>query len=215
MNSLLKMVIKQFGHPEGLLGEIAGLIMATRKSNLERNAWTVDLLDLKPDDKVLEIGPGPGVTLQRILQKVTNGGVVALDHSTVMLKQCQRRNRKAVQEGRLELVEGDYADLPDLPGPFSHIIAVNSLQFSGMKDQVLESLHKMLAPSGKLAVTYQPRGANPTNEAGAAFAEQAQRSLESAGFSETHLEILGMKPINVFCIVAMKCSPTDRLQTRV
>ena len=49
-------IISQFSNPHGLLGRLAGTIMAHRPSNQERNRWTVDLLEIQPDDHVLEIG---------------------------------------------------------------------------------------------------------------------------------------------------------------
>ena len=53
--------VRQFSRPTGLLGRVAGLIMATRPSNLERNMRTLALADIQPEDRVLEIGFGPGV----------------------------------------------------------------------------------------------------------------------------------------------------------
>ena len=61
--NLQKALVDQFHHPRGVFGSLAGRIMARRESNLERNRWTVGLLDLAPGDHVLELGPGPGVTL--------------------------------------------------------------------------------------------------------------------------------------------------------
>jgi DNA-binding CsgD family transcriptional regulator len=46
----------QFGRPTGLWGSAAGLLMAHRPSNRRRNAWAVSLLDVRRDDRVLEIG---------------------------------------------------------------------------------------------------------------------------------------------------------------
>jgi hypothetical protein len=63
--SISHQIVSQFRQPHGFLGQIAGLIIANRPSNLERNNWTVDLLDLKPTDNVLEIGFGPGIALKR------------------------------------------------------------------------------------------------------------------------------------------------------
>ena len=54
----------QFGNPHGPLGRLAGRIMATRGSNIERNRWTVDLLELKPHHRVLEVGYGPGLAIE-------------------------------------------------------------------------------------------------------------------------------------------------------
>jgi hypothetical protein len=51
----------QFGHPTGFWGRAAGLLMAHRPSNRRRSAWVVSLLDVRPEDRVLEIGFGPGV----------------------------------------------------------------------------------------------------------------------------------------------------------
>jgi protein-L-isoaspartate O-methyltransferase len=51
----------QFGHPTGFWGRAAGLLMAHHTSNRRRNAWAVSLLDVHPEDRVLEIGFGPGI----------------------------------------------------------------------------------------------------------------------------------------------------------
>lgn len=46
-NALRRRAIEQFGNPHGLVGRLAGRIMASRSSNIERNRWAVDLLDLE------------------------------------------------------------------------------------------------------------------------------------------------------------------------
>jgi hypothetical protein len=51
----------QFGRPTGFWGRAAGLIMAHCTSNRRRSAWAVSLLDVRPEDRVLEIGLGPAV----------------------------------------------------------------------------------------------------------------------------------------------------------
>ena len=56
----------QFGRPTGFLGSIVGHIMARTPSNLERIQWTLSLLDVKPADRVLEVGIGPGVAIELV-----------------------------------------------------------------------------------------------------------------------------------------------------
>src|SRR5947209_8447596 len=56
-------VFGQFLRPHGFRGRAAGWVMATRGSNRERNIWAVGLLDVQPDDRVLEIGFGPGIAI--------------------------------------------------------------------------------------------------------------------------------------------------------
>ena len=53
----------------GLLGQLAGQVMANRSSNIERNRWMLELMRLKPRDRILEIGYGPGLALEGALQQ--------------------------------------------------------------------------------------------------------------------------------------------------
>src|SRR5450755_3917553 len=66
-------VYGQFEHPRGLLGSLAGAIMANRSSNRERNRWTVELLNVEPTSRVLEIGCGPGYALS-LLSRLFSAG---------------------------------------------------------------------------------------------------------------------------------------------
>jgi trans-aconitate methyltransferase len=198
-----KALVDQFHHPKGLMGFIAGRIMAKRTSNLERNRWTVDLLEIERDDRVLELGPGPGVTLGLILERVPEGLVVGLDHSATMLAQCRRANKSAVREQRLSLIEGSFTQLPELPGPFDKILAVNSLQFDGMTSQTLSQITKQLKPGGTLAVTFQPRGKQPSADKAMAFGKKVARLLETAGLTRIRIEKLPMEPVCAICVLAV------------
>lgn len=194
----------QFHRPHGLLGQLAGWIMARRASNQERNRWTVALLNLRPTDRVLELGPGPGVTLGQILERVPNGEVVAVDHSATMLGQSRRANRRAIRSGRLQLIQGSFTDLPRLPGPFDAIVAVNSLQFDAMEPATLCRLAAELAPDGTLAVTLQPRGAHANRQAALAFADRMVALLGDAGLTSSRIEVLPLEPAPAVCVLARR-----------
>src|SRR5574337_533057 len=100
----------QFAHPRGLLGSIAGAMMAQK--NRERNRWVISLLDLRPADHVLEIGFGPGWALEQIAGIVVDGHVAGLDSSATMLEQASRRNAAAVRAGKVSLRLGTESPLP-------------------------------------------------------------------------------------------------------
>jgi hypothetical protein len=68
----------QFGRPTGSWGCAAALLMAQRPSNRRRNSWAVSLLDVRRDDRVLEIGFGPGLAELRCL--LQPGGLIAVAH---------------------------------------------------------------------------------------------------------------------------------------
>lgn len=201
--TLASRVIEQFHRPHGLLGRVAGWVMATRASNLERNRWTVDLLDVRPGHDVAELGPGPGVTLGLLLSGVEDGRVVAVDHSALMLRQCRRHHRAAVADGRLTLVQAEFPGLP--PGrQFDRIIAVNSLQFDGMSPDVMAALVEALKPGGKVAVTFQPRGPSASNEAAVAFGHRVEALLEGAGLTDVRLETLPLEGVCAICVLGTR-----------
>lgn len=203
----MRAIVRQFGNPHGFLGRLAGWIMATRPSNLERNRWTLDLLELRSTDSVLELGPGPGVTLGQIVERCPEGCVVGLDHSALMVERCRRIHRKAIAEGRLTVVHGDFVRPPDLGLSFDKILAVNSLQFDAMETGSLMRIVAMLKPGGTIAVTFQPRGSEPTEAKALAFADRVSGLLESVGLEAPRTEILPLEPVCAVCVLARKpCS---------
>src|SRR5690606_3648674 len=84
MSSVKAALMRQFGHPRGMLGRLAGLVMATRRSNRQRIKWTVEQLDVQPTDQVLEIGFGPGIGIADAARRASQGRVVGVDVSAVM-----------------------------------------------------------------------------------------------------------------------------------
>ncbi len=153
---LKKILISQFMKPNGFLGYLAGFIMAHRPTNRERNFWTLSLLVIKPDDRVLEIGFGPGVAIQNICKIVTDGFVVGIDHSPVMVRQARKRNRVAMNEGRADLMLASVLDLPHFSEPFDKVFAINAFQFWEEPLEILKNLKGILKPGGLIALTLQP-----------------------------------------------------------
>src|SRR5580698_10852189 len=117
-------VIGQAHHPRGAAGRVTAWEMAHRPSNRQRNRWVVSLLDVRPTDRVLEIGFGPGVAIAE-LARAGAGHVYGIDHSEVMLRHASKRNAAAIRAGRVTLVHASADQLPPHLGPFDVILAVN------------------------------------------------------------------------------------------
>jgi SAM-dependent methyltransferase len=110
---MLTTIVQQFGKPTGLLGEVAGLIMTFRPSTRERNERTLELLDIQPNDDVLEVGFGPGLGIEGAAKLARAGKVVGIDHSELMLRQASRRNAEAIAAGWVHLLLASAEQLPD------------------------------------------------------------------------------------------------------
>jgi cyclopropane fatty-acyl-phospholipid synthase-like methyltransferase len=194
--SLVERVVAQFAYPTGVFGNIAGFIMAHRRSNLERNEWAISLLDLQPSDRVLEIGFGPGVTIQKMSEIVTDGIIWGIDHSEVMFRQASKRNQRAISDGRVRLVLTSVAQLPSFDDLLDKILAVNSFQFWDSKTDVLRRLREQLRTGGIIALVHQPRLPGTTEEDATEAGERFVRDLEMAGFKDIKVERKMMKPVS-------------------
>jgi SAM-dependent methyltransferase len=104
MDCARALLMRMFGRPKGIAGRVGGVIMA----HMNRDAATeiIELQDVQPDDEVLEIGFGPGVALQVLLQHASTGKVAGVDVSHEMVAQAALRNAPAVRDGRLDLRQG-------------------------------------------------------------------------------------------------------------
>jgi SAM-dependent methyltransferase len=192
----------QFRRPTGFWGYGAGLLMAHRSSNRRRNAWAVSLLEVRPADRVLEIGFGPGLAIRECSRIAQHGYVCGIDHSEVMLRQARRRNAGGISRGVVDLRLGSVDALPAFDAPFDKILAVNAMLFWNQHDVRLEKLRHLLSPGGTIAVAHQPRGPGASDETSLARGQEIAEALGCAGFTEVRTETLPLQPA-VVCALGL------------
>lgn len=152
----------------------------------ERIAQAVELLDLTPEQRILEIGCGPGVAASLICARLGDGGhLTAIDRSATAIERASGRNAAALAAGTLDLRHGDLAGLAlDGEEPFDTVFAVNvNLFWTGPADVELELIARVLRPGGRLALVYEtPRGT---------LSARAQEAIDGA------LRAHGFRPMTV------------------
>src|ERR671919_442682 len=193
-------IVSQFVRPRGFWGLLAGWEMALRPSNRRRNAWAVDLLDVRPTDRVVEIGFGPGLAIRELSRRAHQGRVVGLDHSKEMLKQVGKRNARAVRAGLVDLRLGSAEQLPDFEEPFDRILAVNNMGMWPDPDRVLKDLRRITSSGGRIAIVSQPRGPGANAETTQRLGREAAERFRRAGFVDIRSETLALSP-PVVCVL--------------
>jgi len=149
--------VSQVGNPHGLLGRIVGWSMA--RGHREFNRWIVQQLrNAWPGEpaRIVELGSGPGVALQEILRAFPQAQVWGVDISPVMIAQSRRRNRRAVEAGRLTLLEGGVPTLTQL-APVDIVLAVHVMYFWREPVAELTRIHGSLGPGGLCALGFALR----------------------------------------------------------
>jgi SAM-dependent methyltransferase len=174
--------------------------MALRPSNRKRNAWAVELLDVRPSDRVLEIGFGPGIAVREIARRATHGQVAGIDRSEVMHAHAARRNATAIRAGRVSLTVASIDDRPAL-GSFDKILVVNNFGMWSEPIHRLEELASRLRGGGSIAIVTQPRCPGATSATTATATTQIIDAFKAAGLVPIRVETLALKP-PVACIIA-------------
>ncbi|GCE09914.1 class I SAM-dependent methyltransferase [Dictyobacter aurantiacus] len=190
-----------FAHPQGLAGRLGAMIMAYMTR--QRNLWTISLLDLRPNDHILEVGFGPGALIQEMALRVPEGFVAGVDASSLMVRQATRRNKKAIQSKQVVLKEGSALTLPFEDNWFDVALSANSIQIWPDQLTGVKEMYRVLKRGGRVALILQPVWAKADQEVkdiGAGLLS----TLKQAGFQQTRLEFKSMKPVSTVCALGIK-----------
>lgn len=122
-----------------------------------RIVWAVEVMDVQPDDHVLEIGCGPGAGAELICERLTGKGrLFAIDRSESGVDRTRRRNAQHVESGRLIVRQIDLATLRVPVKRLTKVFAfnVNLFWVRGCASEV-DLLHQKLLPGGQIFLFYE------------------------------------------------------------
>jgi len=143
----------------------------------ERLHWTVDLLDLRPTDDVLEIGCGAGHAVALVCQRLERGTITAIDRSPIMVGRARERNRACIESGRARVEQHALVDA-SFDRQFRKAFAINVNAFWTAPAPSLAALKRLLHPQGAAYLTYEP----PTTSRLRQLRERLPSLLEENGF---------------------------------
>ena len=177
MDAARTILMRMFGRPEGLLGRLGGIVMG--RMNREAAAFGIGLLGLRENERVLEIGFGPGVAIEFLASSAPSIRIAGIDPSRAMVGQAARRNAAAIARKTVDLRRGSADDLPFDDDTFDATIAINSMQVWPDVMAGLREIRRVAKPGGRMALVFTPRSGQ----------EQAgiTQLLSDAGFAEARL----------------------------
>ena len=109
-------------------------------------------LDLREDQNVLEIGPGPGYFSFYVAQKLNKGRLVLLDIQQEMLDISRKRLKKrGIHNVDYKLADGQDFDLQS--NFFDSVFMVTVIGEVENKDLYLKEIHRILKEDGILSIS--------------------------------------------------------------
>ena len=184
-------VDRQHQHPTGAIGRAIGERMV--RQHTPETDWTIAQLEISPTDRVLELGFGAGRGIALAAEHAYRGGVVGIDLSTTMVQAARRRNRTAIEAGRVTLLKGDVEALPLASKQFDKIFSIHTFYFWPEPLRIIEELSRILKPNGMLMLTLStattsPSGHRTYGPLQAILEQRVIPGLQQMGFANASLQ---------------------------
>jgi arsenite methyltransferase len=119
----------------------------------EQRRATLQALALRPGERVLDVGSGPGLLAAEMAQAVGLAGhVTGIDVSDAMLALGQRRCTDISGTGRLSFLKADATVLPFPDAAFDAAVSIQVYEYVADLRSALAELYRVLRPGGRALV---------------------------------------------------------------
>jgi ubiquinone/menaquinone biosynthesis C-methylase UbiE len=120
--------------------------------NRESNAIAIRALEISPHDAILDLGIGPGRTVETLTAMAPQGCVLGVDHSASMLAQAARHNKRPIGQRRFYLQRACFDALPYRTESIDKILAAHVVYFMNENASELREARRVLRPGGRIAI---------------------------------------------------------------
>lgn len=203
-----KILSLQARKPSGFIGRFL-MAKIFNKGNADLNSFVKEILDLQKEDRVLEIGFGPGKLINEMADITTEGIVEGIDFSQVMLKQASKLNKQYISKGKVRLQKGECSVLPFDSESFNKLCSINTLYFWKEPGKYFSEMFRVIESGGKIAIGFRDdKQMSSLNLSEDVFSSYSQYDvvnlLSDAGFSGAHIKEKEGAPFVSYCAVAKK-----------
>jgi len=110
---------------------------------------TLALMDIQPEDRILDLGCGTGWASRRMARIAVQGEVVGLDVADEMLRRAEESS-SAFKNVRY--VWGSAANITEADNAFTKVLSVESVYYYADQGKALDELRRVMAPGAKLFI---------------------------------------------------------------
>jgi len=110
---------------------------------------TLELMELRPSDRVLDLGCGTGWASRRMARMVPQGEVVGIDVADEMLRRAEQAS-SGFRNVRYLWGSAERIPVPD--NAFDQVLSVESFYYYADQGKALDELRRVIAPGGRLFI---------------------------------------------------------------
>lgn len=150
-----KQLAAQLRQPAGDMGIEVGLRM--NQGNLYMNKNTIEAIQLKTGDHVVEIGMGNGHFVKDLFDRYDNIQYSGCDFSALMVEESMKTNEELVTNKKARFYHTTAHELPFDNESVDIIFTINTLYFWENPPLILAEFKRVLKKEGKVFITIRPK----------------------------------------------------------
>ncbi|MBE6510430.1 MAG: class I SAM-dependent methyltransferase [Methanobrevibacter millerae] len=152
--------------------------------------FAFECVNVGKNDRILDIGCGGGVNIEKFL-KLTENNVDGLDYSEISVAESIKRNKKAVDEKRCEVIPADVSNMPIEDETYDLVSAFETIYFWPDIKNTFKEVSRIIKENGQFMIAQGTDGNHPDDEKWLSTVEgmrvytanQLKDYLINAGFS--------------------------------
>lgn len=129
----------------------------------EISEFAFDIVNVGSNDRILDIGCGGGVNIEKFL-KLTKNRVDGLDYSEVSVEASINQNKKAVGDGRCRIIQADVSSMPIGDEEYDLASAFETIYFWPDIKETFKEVSRIIKPGGQFMIAQGTDGNHPDDE---------------------------------------------------
>ncbi len=142
--------------PKGKLGNIQ--LKSMNKEHTPVSLWGLKHLDIQGDDVILDVGCGGGININRMASQAKK--VYGVDYSIESVKLSREVNQEYIQQGKVEVLEGNVQALPFEDDTFDIVTAFETIYFWPDIEKCFGEVERVLKPGGIFLIGMESNGSD-------------------------------------------------------
>lgn len=147
-------IFENMRKPKGKLGNIQ--LKSMNKEHTPVSLWGLKHLDIQSDDVILDVGCGGGININRMAEKAKK--VYGVDYSIESVKLSREVNSEYINQGKVEVLEGNVQSLPFDDESFDIVTAFETIYFWPDIEKCFGEVKRVLKPGGIFLIGMESNG---------------------------------------------------------
>ncbi|CAN5747775.1 class I SAM-dependent methyltransferase [soil metagenome] len=166
--------------------------------DLTRYEWAAKILEVSPDDRILEIGCGRGQAARLVAEKLSTGKITAIDRSKTMASAAANSNQTFIESGRCEVINIDLAGAELAESAFDKIFVFNINAFWMDPADELGIIRRLLVDNGRFYLFHQPPPGADAKE----YAVEFEKNIAKYGFNVEKILYEKFESADAVCVIS-------------